>query len=119
MDETVDRTSPARVLNALLGAWLFLSGFVWDHTPAQRVNAWGVGVLCMAVALVARAAPPLRRVNTALAAWLLASVWVLPHASAATTWNDGLVAVAILALSLVAGRSEEAAPPQGAQGAPG
>lgn len=114
MAENVDTTSPARVLNALLGTWLFLSGFVWDHTPAQRVNAWAVGALCVAVALVARAASPLRRVNTALSAWLFASVWALPHASAATLWNDAVVALAVFALSLVPDPKEEAAPPQGA-----
>jgi hypothetical protein len=113
MVDRVDRTSPARVLSALLGAWLFLSGFVWDHTPAQRVNAWAVGVLFVAVALVALAASALRRINTALSAWLLASVWALPHASAATMWNDALVAVAVFALSLVPSRGGEVPSPVG------
>ena len=116
MADGVERTSPARVLAALLGAWLFLSGFPWEHTPAQRVNAWGVGILCLAVALMARAASQLRFINTALSAWLFASVWVLPHVSAATRWNDAVVAVAVFGLSLVPGRGEGAAPPQGASG---
>lgn len=115
-DDRLNRPSPARVLNALLGAWLFLSGFAWDHAPAQRVNAWGVGVLCLSVALMARAAAPLRWINTALAAWLLASVWALPHFSAATRWNDGIVAALVLGLSLVPGPAAAAPPALEASG---
>jgi hypothetical protein len=114
MPERVEPNSPARVVNALLGMWLFFSGFVWDHTPPQRVNAWAVGALCVAVALVALAAPVLRRLNTALSAWLFASVWMLPHASSVTMWNDAVVAVAIFAFSLVPSRRAEALPAQGA-----
>ncbi|HET7827160.1 MAG TPA: SPW repeat protein [Anaeromyxobacter sp.] len=114
--EPVVRAHPARVLVALLGVWLFLSGFLWDHADAQRVNAWAIGVLFVAVALVARAAPVLRYANTALAAWLLASVWILPHVTAATRWNDGIVAVLVFALSLT-GRSRGAGERVGA--APG
>jgi hypothetical protein len=110
-EEAAVRAHPARILVALLGAWLFLSGFLWDHADAQRVNAWAIGVLFAAVALVARAAPVLRYVNTALAAWLLASVWVLPHVTAATRWNDGIVAVLVLALSLLRSAERGAASP--------
>lgn len=100
-EEPFERTHPARILVALLGAWLFLSGFLWNHADVQRANAWAIGVLFVSVALVARAASRMRYVNTALAAWLLVSVWVLPHVTAVTRWNDGTVAVLVLALSLL------------------
>jgi SPW repeat len=116
MTEPAERTRPARVLNALLGMWLFLSGFMWDHAPAQRLNAWAVGMLCAAVALVALAASTARFTNTVLSAWLFASVWVLPHSSRATMWNDALVAAAVFALSLVPSGGERTAPSAPATG---
>jgi hypothetical protein len=114
--DPADRTHPARILDALLGVWLFFSGFLWDHTDAQRVNAWTIGVLFVSVALVARAASGMRYVNTALSAWLFVSVWALPHISAVTRWNDGIVAVCVFALSLLAGSAEAAASARGAAG---
>jgi hypothetical protein len=112
--DPADRAHPARVFSAFLGVWLFLSGFLWDHSDAQRVNAWAIGVLFVSIALVARAWDGVRWANTALSAWLLVSVWALPHVTAATRWNDGVVAVTVFALSLLPERGRVAASPGGA-----
>lgn len=97
----VDTTSAARILNLLLGAWLFVSAFAWDHLAAQRANAWILGALCAFFAIIATAVPAVRYLNTLLAVWLFVSVWALPHHSLATQWNDALVAIAVLVISLV------------------
>jgi len=96
----------ARAVNLLLGVWLFLSAFAWNHTGAERVNTWVMGVLCAAFAAIATTAATARWLNTALAVWLFVSVWALPHHSLATMWNNALVAIAVFLLSLIPGEGE-------------
>ncbi len=96
----------ARYLNVLLGVWLFISAFIWDHSSAERTNTWILGVLCVVFALIAMSAPTARWLNTALSIWLFISVWALPHHVLGTMWNNALVAIAIFVLSLVPGSGE-------------
>jgi hypothetical protein len=95
------RGSPARVLNVLLGIWLFISAFAWPHSAAQRTNTWIVGVLCVIFALAAMAMSSARYLNTVLAIWLFISAWALPTVSVGTIWNNVLVSIAIFIVSLV------------------
>ena len=98
----------ARMANVVLGVWLFISAFVWAHSPQQMTNTWILGVLCVAFALIAMSVPQARYLNTALAIWLFVSAFVLPRVSAATVWNNVLCAIAIFLVSMV---PTEAAPP--------
>jgi hypothetical protein len=90
----------ARVINIVLGIWLFISAFLWIHASAEMTNTWIVGLICMAIAIIALRVPEARYLNTALAVWLLISVWALPTISVATRWNNALVALAIFFVSL-------------------
>jgi len=94
----------ARVVNALLGIWLFLSAFVWPHDSAQRTDTWILGILAVVFSFVAMRVPAARFANTVLAIWLFVSAFALHHAVAGTVWNNAIVAVAIFFLSLVPGR---------------
>ena len=91
----------ARYINLLLGVWLVISAFVWQHTIEQQTNAWIVGVLVAVFALVAIGRERARYLNTLLSVWLFASIWVLPTVAEATQWNHGLVALAVFIFSLV------------------
>ena len=93
--------SAARWVLVVLGSWLFLSAFAWPHTGEQLTNAWLVGGTCVAITLGSMAAPRLRYFNTLLSAWLLVSAYALPHLSAATMWNNALVALAMFVTSLM------------------
>lgn len=95
------RGAPPRIINVILGIWLFISAFVWAHTQAQMTNTWILGVLCVIFALVAMAVPWVRYLNTLLAIWLFISAWALPTVSVGTIWNNVLVAIAIFIVSLV------------------
>ncbi len=96
----------ARGINVLLGIWLFVSAFLWEHTGAERTNTWILGVLCFMFALAAMRASTARWLNTALSIWLFISVWALPHDNLATMWNNALVAIVVFLLSLVPGGRE-------------
>jgi hypothetical protein len=100
-------SSIARGINNILGIWLFISAFVWDHTMAERTNTWILGILCVAFAVTALWYSAARLLNTALAVWLFISVWALPHHDLATLWNNAIVAIVVFLLSLVPGDGEQ------------
>ena len=93
----------ARIANVVLGVWLFISAFLWQHSYAQRTNTWILGVLCVAFALIAMRVAEARYLNTLLAIWLFISVWALPSISSGTRWVNALTAIAIFAVSLAPG----------------
>lgn len=97
----------ARMMNAALGVWLFISAFLWPHTMAQRTNTWILGVLTVIFSVAAMREPRARYLNTILAIWLFISAWALPRISAGTVWNNVLVAIAIFVLSLVPSTATE------------
>ncbi len=99
--EQEEQLNTARVVNIVLGIWLFVSAFIWPHTYAQMTNTWIVGALCVAFALLAMRVPEARYLNTLLAVWLFISVWALPTMNMATRWNNAIVAIIILAASVV------------------
>ena len=40
-----------RYANALLGLWLFISAFAWDHAPSSRMNTALVGLFMLVSAM--------------------------------------------------------------------
>jgi hypothetical protein len=98
----------ARASNLLLGGWLLVSAFAWQHSLAQRTDDIVVGYLCFLAALAATRIPSARHVNSLIAVWLLLSTFALPHAHVETVVNGALVALAMFLLSLVHGWSRPA-----------
>ncbi len=90
-----------RVINILLGIWLFISAFIWPHTASQFNNAWIVGILGIIFAAIAFGAPQARYLNTALAVWLFISAFALPTMTAGTIWNSVIVAAVMFVMSLL------------------
>jgi hypothetical protein len=91
----------ARVLNAVLGVWLFVSVFLWPHSAAQRNNAWVVGIVAVTAALAGlRGVGWGRRVNALLGGWLIVSALFLPRASMWTFWNHVAVGFGLVLFGL-------------------
>lgn len=84
-----------------LGAWLFISAFLWPHATASAANAWIVGLLIAIASLIALRMPWMRWVDTALAVWLFLSTLVMSDATRGTLWNNLIVAVLVFLVSLV------------------
>jgi hypothetical protein len=76
-----------RIMNIMLGIWLFLSAFLWTHSGAQFNNAWLVGALIAGFASIALAVPQFSYLNVVLALWLFVSAIILPASSTVTTLN--------------------------------
>ena len=91
----------ARYASIVLGLWLVISAFLWPHSMGQQTNAWVVGILTIAFALLAAGRDDLRYLVTALAVWLFASIWVVPSIRIATLWNNGIVAAGLFVFSLI------------------
>ena len=90
----------ARVVNVILGVWLFVSAFAWTHSSAQMTNTWILGALVVIFALIATHLPRLRYLNALTAVWLFISAFALPRMHPGTVWNNALVALVIFFLSL-------------------
>jgi hypothetical protein len=84
-----------------LGAWLFISAFLWPHSTASAANTWIVGLLIAIASLIALRMPWMRWVETALAIWLFLSTLAMPGATRGTLWNNLIVAVLVFLVSLV------------------
>ena len=84
-----------------LGAWLFVSAFLWPHGTASATNTWVVGLLIVMASLIALRMPWMRWVDTALAIWLFLSALAMPDATRGTMWNNLIVAVLVFLVSLV------------------
>ncbi|WP_437851137.1 SPW repeat domain-containing protein [Sorangium sp. So ce363] len=91
-----------RGINIALGIWLLISAFAWRHSRDEFTNTWVVGALCVVFALIALWAPRARYATAILAVWLFVSAWTIPALLMATVWNNALVAVGILVVSLLA-----------------
>jgi hypothetical protein len=92
---------PARIVNVLLGIWLFLSAFAWPHEFRQQAVTCILGVLAVVFAFIAIRISPVRFANTILAVLLFASAFALHHAAVTTVWNNAFVAVLIFLVSLI------------------
>ncbi len=108
MEGTAQGGLVGRWVNLVIGIWLFISAFAWEHTAAQRTNTWILGVLCVIFAIAAMRNAAVRWLNTALAVWLFISVWALPHDNAGTAWNNVIVAIVVFFVSLIPGSGERA-----------
>jgi len=84
-----------------LGAWLFVSAFLWPHGAGAAANSWIVGLLIVIASLIALRMPWMRWVDTALAVWLFLSTLAMPSATGATLWNNLIVAMLVFLASLV------------------
>jgi hypothetical protein len=90
----------SRYWNIVLGIWLFISAFAWPHSQAQLTNTWIMGVIVVVASAISLRAPAARYVNTVVGAWLIISSFALPRVSTGTTWNNFLVGLLVLLLSL-------------------
>lgn len=95
-----------RYLNALLGAWLFISTFLWHHTANAMSNTWIVGFMMAFTAVVALSTPAVRWFNTVLAVWLAFTTLAMSGIRPITGWNNMIVALVVFVLSVIPSPAE-------------
>ena len=85
----------------VLGAWMFLSAFLWPHYELERLNAVIVGGLSVIFALLSGRAPKMRYFNATLGAWLFWSTWGFPELRPGTVYNNLLVSIAMFFVAIM------------------
>jgi len=107
----------ARWLNILIGIWLFISAFAWQHSMASRTNSWICGILVVVFAAIALGYPVVRYLNTILGIWLIVAGGALHHVASGTQWNNIIIGAVVLLVSLVPSKASRpptlTAPPVG------
>jgi uncharacterized membrane protein len=95
--------------SAVLGLWLMASPAVFGSEPPAANSNYLVGALVVTVALTALAevGRPVRFVNALFGVWVVAAPWLLSGATPVAAWNDVLVGVALILLSLPRGAVRE------------
>ena len=90
----------AQFATASIGAWLFVSAFLWPHSRFQFHNSIVCGLLAMALALAGTCIRETASLGAMLAMWLLLSAFLVPAIHDATFWNNFLTAIAIWGISM-------------------
>ena len=93
----------ARYTTMILGAWFFMSGLIWRHLVAIGSLDWMLGLLIVALSVMALRQPRLRWGIVLVGAWILIQSALLPHLREGTVWNERIVGVLVLLLGLVPG----------------
>lgn len=90
-----------RIFNGLIAIWLFATVFLWPHTSAQRAVTVIAAVLTFGLAISATFTPVACPLNACVAILLFVlSTMALPSLRLATMWNNTIVAIAILVVSM-------------------
>ena len=88
-----DEFSDSRIVNIALGAWLFVSSFLWLHTTAELANCALVGAAIVVVGAIGMKTQALRYLNAAAfepEEGAPATSNALPRASSASIGSDAL-----------------------------
>jgi hypothetical protein len=103
-------TSPwTLVVSAVLGAWLMLAPWLLGSAaPAARSDqVLGAVVVTVSVIVMAEVIRIGRFLNVLLGAWFVVAPWILAGASSRGCWNDVIVGVALIGLSIPRGTIHE------------
>jgi len=91
----------ARATNAVLGAWLAVSGWVFDDPLKFQLSSWGSGLAITVIAINGFWFPTVRFLNAALAVWVGLSYFVMDGPRGPGFVNSLIVAFVVFLVSLV------------------
>jgi len=103
-------------VNAVAGAWLFITPWVYGNYGLSSWNAWLLGGAMLIVSLWALAAPEsaaVEWINAVFGAWTFVAPWALGFVALSTVagraiaWNAWVVGVGVLALWALSERTRE------------
>lgn len=97
------------VLSALIGVWILFANYVLNFQGILAKNGDVCGALIIAFSVIAWAevVRPVRFLNVIIAVWLALAPWLLPGATAILLWNNSILALLLILLSLPKGKVKE------------
>jgi len=90
----------ARWINAVAGAWLFVSAWLLPGAATVRINETVVGLLAFVVAILAMGVQGARRANTVLGLWAISSPFVFAFPASPAALNQVATGLVIFTASL-------------------
>jgi hypothetical protein len=92
-----------------LGIWLMFAPSIFgaEGAAADSDHLLGALVVTFAVIAIGEVARAARFINVAFGVWLVAAPWLLSGAATPARWNDVIVGIALIALSIPRGRVTE------------
>jgi hypothetical protein len=117
MEQTWKKEAIADVINLALGAWLFLTPWIFGFVPefATSWNAWlsGLAIGVVAIAALVAFAEWEEWINLLLGIWVAVSAWVVGFAGHATAaWIHVLVGIAVTVVAAGRMRFMHRSPPR-------
>lgn len=97
-----------RIFNVLMGTWLFISAFMWPHSPGEAAFTMACGGLTVVFALATIYHNGFRYLNAGLAVLLFVSTLVLTGWRGLTMWHNAVLAIGLFVLALFGGNAESA-----------
>ena len=94
-------TKGAIYASTVLGIWLFITAFLWPHSPGMTVNTVLMAIIVVASSLLSIRVPFLRYVTGAAGVWVVASLFAWQDFAPATVWNNCMVGAGITLASLL------------------
>ena len=97
------------LVSAALGMWLMFAPAVFHAggRAADSDHLVGALVLTFAVIAMAEVGRAVRFINILFGAWIVLAAWLLSGAATLGRWNDVIVGVALILLSLPRGRVKD------------
>ena len=95
-----------RILNVLIGTWLFISAFAWTHSPLEAAFTMACGGLSVVFALATIYHGAFRYMNAGLAVLLFIATIVLSTWRGPTMWHNAVIAIAMFVVALTDGSPE-------------
>ena len=95
----------AAIIDILVGLWIFMSSFAWQHTVPEFVNTLLCGSFAIFFGIGALADRRVRYLEMTLALWLFLSTHLLAVGKE-TLWNNTICAVALFVAGLMGGGSQ-------------
>jgi hypothetical protein len=86
----------ARWVGIIFGLWVFLSAFLWRHSPAGFVSTMLVGIVVAASSAIAMQVPWFHYVTAGAGLWLIAALFAWSEPIALTVWHNFMVGVGIV-----------------------
>ena len=91
----------ARIINVLIGTWLFLSAFAWPHSTPQGMTALVCGALTVVLSLATMYFSGVRYLTAVVAVMLFVTSLATANGLDRTFWHNSIMAIAIFVSALV------------------
>jgi hypothetical protein len=90
-----------RIINVLIGTWLFFSAFAWPHSTPQGMTALVCGAMTVLLSLATMYFSGIRYLTAVVAVMLFVTSLATADHLDRTFWHNSIMAIAIFVNALI------------------